>query len=1233
MEPNDWEALCFDPKITHVDNYNVQRLGKAATCDLVFRTVPEANVIKIANPSLELWQDEIWYDAAEKQYFYGIIDVGKKISVVDFEDSFRGVMKWFVVVSGAINLNTGLHEICLTPCKFKKSKKLCKLWPFDGEMRKTMNSVWNLGKTKLNRHKDDDFPDGIFWHSTVKDQVWIAGMKYVRSFKDDSITYERINQDEFGFISKDLTSELEVSNLLATKFVYGSNSELLFDIRNLPSRFFDKIWNFEGASVAIFWNRVWKFVVGEEKKATVMVRDLDHEREIDFWKEFGYLELEETRGLIKEYLKKDLKLVKNSLEAGGFNFVLYFVNVADPDFDECVSKLVSYINVLQSVHVALFHGKGEFRFDGSDATCSKNSFKLINDVKYYVLDKITPESAKDVYNIAVGWITLINQELFKLVSLLNMVCAVIPDAVNKINNLSKFLLEYKSMIGKIKRTVGAANNSIVFDVLYPKDFQISGRIERKFKTKFIEKITSWSTKINFALGKLLTNQEKTDNKEVERKEKDKDIDARLLKRKTKVQNVLKERRFNVKAAKDELKICVVCSSEVSEGFRCLKCINKYLCESCIANKKYEIYKSKHAMHPFLNLKDDVWKQGSFSFENFRSLAHEKAVWFFGKGNLEDEEIMEYVDMDELIYDEKWTKEDEETFQKGLKDQEKQFKKDKEEVISLKSDVSMDKEESSVSSSSSKSGETKKSIRQKYLDRKNSAIAEQKSNGDKVSTDMLFKSNVVKKISSIPKNVVVNSFIKNTTQDSSHICNDVPIVNNVVNNNEDTLFKSNINNNVSSFIKNNDDYWDENFKECPCCSGFIKKCRQSYDECKNGNVCFCVSAAALRKEEKKKVKDFGNYVNSDRKFEDDKDIITTNENKNFVAEKKEDVIPSILNKLESSLINTNSAVFSGNKNLAGNNLESSLGKCNISSEINDQVFSRNVPVNSYSKDLAPKEVSNVGNGVEDVNVLIARIDSVVESFQLLSKALNDIKIILGKKVDRSEFDKLRVRVEALENKNNVQNSSVGIKDEKKKSKKEKNIENYKKNNDWIDDEQWKSLNAYDRVMKRFIFSDRHQCLTRNFMNSLSAEQRLDFHIKKYRFRVKRVMEINGLDNESEKKKLFSDFDFFKDNLRIGSGKDSYVVRNVDPLFESDIRMVLKRDAGHWTIEDEANKRESDLALTYNLKNSYGRKRNNYYRYGLSNSYNYYGRRGRTYNEFKRGGIAVEVESKPLNSENF
>ena len=85
--------------------------------------------------------------------------------------------------------------------------------------------------------------------------------------------------------------------------------------------------------------------------------------------------------------------------------------------------------------------------------------------------------------------------------------------------------------------------------------------------------------------------------------------------------------------------------------------------------------------------------------------------------------------------------------------------------------------------------------------------------------------------------------------------------------------------------------------------------------------------------------------------------------------------------------------------------------------------------------------------------------------------------------------------------------------------QENIEKYKKDHSWIPNEEWEKLPFFQKVMKRWKFSDMHQCLVPWEMEKLSNEELVLFWERKRKWRINRKKE---LENNPIQMKIFDKF---------------------------------------------------------------------------------------------------------------
>ena len=104
-------------------------------------------------------------------------------------------------------------------------------------------------------------------------------------------------------------------------------------------------------------------------------------------------------------------------------------------------------------------------------------------------------------------------------------------------------------------------------------------------------------------------------------------------------------------------------------------------------------------------------------------------------------------------------------------------------------------------------------------------------------------------------------------------------------------------------------------------------------------------------------------------------------------------------------------------------------------------------------------------------------------------------------------------------------------------KKKNIARYKKNNTWIMESDWNKLSLFEKIMKRWNFSDKHQCLVPWEEKKLSENELRQFHEAKRLWRTKRENELNG---NTYKMEIFDKYC----HARIINNK---LIQNLDPSY--------------------------------------------------------------------------------------
>jgi len=91
--------------------------------------------------------------------------------------------------------------------------------------------------------------------------------------------------------------------------------------------------------------------------------------------------------------------------------------------------------------------------------------------------------------------------------------------------------------------------------------------------------------------------------------------------------------------------------------------------------------------------------------------------------------------------------------------------------------------------------------------------------------------------------------------------------------------------------------------------------------------------------------------------------------------------------------------------------------------------------------------------------------------------------------------------------------------KRIQKRQVNIENYKNNHSWLPEKEWEKLSLFEKIMKRWNFTDMHQCLVPWEEEKLSKEELNQFQEKKRKWRLARMKE---LENNPLQRKIFDEF---------------------------------------------------------------------------------------------------------------
>jgi len=92
-------------------------------------------------------------------------------------------------------------------------------------------------------------------------------------------------------------------------------------------------------------------------------------------------------------------------------------------------------------------------------------------------------------------------------------------------------------------------------------------------------------------------------------------------------------------------------------------------------------------------------------------------------------------------------------------------------------------------------------------------------------------------------------------------------------------------------------------------------------------------------------------------------------------------------------------------------------------------------------------------------------------------------------------------------------------EKRNQKRQGNIKKYKENHSWIPEKEWEKLSFFQKVMKRWNFSDMHQCLVPWEEKKLSKEEVYQFQEEKRKWRMLRMKELS---DKPLQRKIFDEF---------------------------------------------------------------------------------------------------------------
>ena len=124
-------------------------------------------------------------------------------------------------------------------------------------------------------------------------------------------------------------------------------------------------------------------------------------------------------------------------------------------------------------------------------------------------------------------------------------------------------------------------------------------------------------------------------------------------------------------------------------------------------------------------------------------------------------------------------------------------------------------------------------------------------------------------------------------------------------------------------------------------------------------------------------------------------------------------------------------------------------------------------------------------------------------------------------------------------------------EKRNKKRKENIKKYKDNHSWIPDKEWEKLSFFRKVMKRWNFSDMHQCLVPWEEKKLSKEELYQFQEEKRKWRMSRMKE---LENNPLQRVIFDEFCHAR---KIGWK----IIRNLDSGYTDSFSKVAKSIKGN------------------------------------------------------------------------
>lgn len=163
-------------------------------------------------------------------------------------------------------------------------------------------------------------------------------------------------------------------------------------------------------------------------------------------------------------------------------------------------------------------------------------------------------------------------------------------------------------------------------------------------------------------------------------------------------------------------------------------------------------------------------------------------------------------------------------------------------------------------------------------------------------------------------------------------------------------------------------------------------------------------------------------------------------------------------------------------------------------------------NPVSNTVKNNEINEIGN-INDNNIsmnLVMMINNLITEVNKLTLMISNLVLDLSKKFTKVENDEVNV-------------SKINEENEVKRK--------YK---DYIDAEIWNKMSLYERMMKRFKFTDYRQNLYEDIWTKISKKDKLDFLLKKYEWRKMRAKE---LIKETDSRKI-NNFLYYEDRTKNG-----------------------------------------------------------------------------------------------------